>query len=105
MTDIDLLRPGDAGAARTLTSSNSTVTAAIAHPDADDTWFADCVANTAALGRPLSRNFSIAGFSKFAVSSAIPAFRSATRTTICSVRRSRRNRATGPGPLGAQRMR
>ena len=57
MTDIDLLGPGDAGAARTLTSSNSTVTAAIAHPDADDTWFADCVANTAGTGTPLVAKF------------------------------------------------
>ena len=57
MTDIDLLGPGDAGAARTLTSSDSTVTAAIAHPDADDTWFADCGANTAGTGTPLVAKF------------------------------------------------
>lgn len=50
MTDV--LGPAAAGAPRAIASSDPSITATIQFPDAADTWFQDCVNNTAGTGTP-----------------------------------------------------
>lgn len=52
MPDQDVLGPGAAGAPRSIPSSDPSITATINFPDASDTWFQDCVNNTAGTGTP-----------------------------------------------------
>lgn len=52
MTDIDLLGPGAAGAARSV-AAGSLPSGEISTPDASDTFFGDCVANTPGTGTPI----------------------------------------------------
>ncbi len=55
---VDLLGPGDAGAPRTVGSTDANVIAELASPNAADTFFADCVANVPGTGTPINQKWA-----------------------------------------------
>ena len=55
---VDLLGPGDAGAPRTVGSTDANIVAQLASPNAADTFFADCVASVPGTGTPINQKWT-----------------------------------------------